>query len=604
MTNIPESSGRQSSSESCEGYSSAKLPYLNDSSKEERDHRGQWSNADPQVFVKQDEDKSMAPFHAIETKYEETPSQNPKTSDSGRSWLSSRSTQVVLFVKPEPSRSRRSVLEKVSKFEQQQHSTHSPPSPCFPRFGHHYGVSRVRQPSGTKSSPSSPKDTWSKLSSQLPSEMNRVSSSSVRNGKLEESDRRCVELQMAASAKQTRCNEYYGPCPESEVHIRVAQLLRSKSTFQLGGEPEKEVLWKDNIQDAHGSQLGTPFNRVYRNSIKDAQSQVLRATSFRHISSPFENMPEKTVQRPASAHVGVRSVAASPHTPKERHSVMPTEDSLSALDYFRTPHILRIGGRKRLSAEQKMLSYSEPEKVNEVGITDGEPSPSSSQKKGLHFVFPEYTVAERRKIFERDGKASSTVSLSKPELKQLQQNALADYIERKTGKRPSTQDINLLRERSHSSYLQAGGQDSQSLSSASSMNSLQDQNLFRRRESTERIARMGRVSSTLPPGLTGCFDGSGDEQKKGHQDSSMKTDRCWDYGAKMDLTKGMQTGPLLPQGQLYYGKKEWSIEAPRKSGKSVSVEDLLHKHDNQQRNACVPVHARSRSSPTADNEHK
>ncbi|OXB50850.1 hypothetical protein ASZ78_013464, partial [Callipepla squamata] len=242
LQNIPESSGRQSSSESCEGYSSAKLPYLNDSSKEERDHRGQWSDADPQVFVKQDEDKSMAPFHAIETKYEETPSQNPKTSDPGRSRLSSRSTQVVLFGKPKPSRSHRSVLEKVSKFEQQQQSTHCPPSPCFPKFGHHYGVSRVSQTSGTKSSPRSPKDTRSKLSSQLPSE---------------------------------------------------------------------------------------------------------------------------TVQRPASAHVGVRSVAASPHTPKERRSITPTEDSLSALDYFRTPQILRIGGRKRLSAEQKMLSYSEPEKVNE-----------------------------------------------------------------------------------------------------------------------------------------------------------------------------------------------------------------------------------------------
>ncbi|OXB51032.1 hypothetical protein ASZ78_004227, partial [Callipepla squamata] len=113
LQNIPESSGRQSSSESCEGYSGAKLPYLSDSSKEERDHRGQWSDADPQVFVKQDEDKSMAPFHAIETKYEETPSQNPKTSDPGRSRLSSCSTQVVLFGKPNPSRSCRSVLEKV-----------------------------------------------------------------------------------------------------------------------------------------------------------------------------------------------------------------------------------------------------------------------------------------------------------------------------------------------------------------------------------------------------------------------------------------------------------------------------------------------------------
>ncbi|XP_042667796.1 protein Shroom3 isoform X2 [Centrocercus urophasianus] len=606
LQNIPESSRRQSNSEPCENYSSAKLSYLNNSTKEERDHRGQRSDADPQTLTRQDEGKSMAPFHAVEPKYEEIPLQHPKTSDLGRSRLSSSSTQGVLHGKPDLSKSRCSVLEKVSKFEQREQSTHRPQSAGVPSFGQHYGLSRVSQAS--KSSPSSPEDMRSKLGTQLPSEMSRVSSPSVRNGKLEEADWRCVELQMAASVKQARCNEYYHTCPENEVQIRVAQLPRSKSTFQLGGEPEKEVLWKDNIQDAHGSQLDTPFNRAYRNSIKDAQSRVLRATSFRRISPPFANMPKRAIQRPASAHVGMRSMAVSPHTPKERHSVTPTEGSLSALDYSRTPHILRIGGRKRLTAEQKKRSYSEPEKMNEVGISDGEPSPFSFQKKGLHFVFPENTVADRRKIFERDGKASSAVSLSKPELKQLQQNALADYIERKTGKRPSSQDGGLLRERSHSSYLQAGGQDSQSLSSASSMNSLQDQNLFRRRESIERIARTGRVSSTLPPGLTGCFDGSGDEQKKGRWDSSImsrsKTDRCRDYRAQMELTKGTQTDPLRPQGQPCYGQKEQSFEAPRKSGKSVSVEDLLDRCDNQQRNACVPVHTRSRSSPIADKKHQ
>lgn len=288
----------------------------------------------------------------------------------------------------------------------------------------------------------------------------------------------------------------------------------------------------------------------------------------------------------------------------------PTEGSLSALDYTKAQHVSRIGGRKRLTAEQKKRSYSEPEKMNEVGISDGEPSPFSFQKKSLHFVFPEHTVADRRKIFEKEGKASSTASLSKPELKQLQQNALADYIERKTGKRPSSQDVGLLRERSHSSYLQAGGPDSQSLSSASSMNSLQDQNLYRRRESVERVGRTGRMSSTLPPGLMGCFDVSGDEQKKGHRDglvtSRPKTDRCWDHRAKTELTKGTQTDPLGLRGQPCFGKQEQGFETPssRKSGKSVSVEDLLDRCDNQQRKGCVPVHTRSRSSPTADKKHQ
>ncbi|NXL44566.1 SHRM3 protein, partial [Podilymbus podiceps] len=616
LQNISESSRRQSSSElremqPGEGYSSTKLS-LNSSTKEEKDHRGQGpKHVDPQAFARQEkEGMSVALFHAAEPKGEEPPSpQHPKTSDFGSSQLSSSSTQSFPYGKPDPTKPRCSVLEKVSKFEQREQSTHRPQSAGIPSFGQHYGPSRTSHPSGARCSLNSLEDVRGKFREpgQLPSEPAKVSSPSIRNGKLEEADWHPVELQTVASVKQARPSEYYSLCPESEVQIRAAQLPRSKSTFQLGGEPEKEILWKDNVQDAHGSQLDTPFNRAYRNSIKDAQSRVLRATSFRRISPPFGSTPRRMTQRPASAHMAMRSMAASPHTPKERHSVTPTESSLSALDYAKAQHILRIGGRKRLTAEQKKRSYSEPEKMNEVGISDGEQSPFSFQKKELHFVFPENTVADRRKIFERDGKNSSRASLSKPELKQLQQNALADYIKRKTGRRPSSQDVGLLRERSHSSYLQAGGPDSQSLSSASSMNSLQDQNLYCRRESIERTPRTRQISSTLPPGLMGCFDMNGDEKKKGRQDSSVlsrpKTDRCRDYRAKTELTKATQTDPLGMQAQPRCGKQEQVFEMPsttRKSGKSVSVEDLLDRYDNQ----TVPVHVRSRSSPTVDKKHQ
>ncbi|NXX93948.1 SHRM3 protein, partial [Centropus bengalensis] len=618
LQNIPESSRRQSSFElrdmqPGEGFSNTKLS-SNSNDKEEKDRRvqghKQWSDGDPQALVRPEEEgMSVAPFRAAEPKSEEsTPLQHPKASDFGRSQLSSSSTQSFPYGKPDASKPRCLVLEKVSKFEQREQSTHWPQSAAIPSFGQHYGPSRPSQPSIVRCSLSSLEDIRSKLREpgQLPGEPGRVSSPSIRNEKREEADWRPIELQMTASAKQVRPSEYYSSCPENEVQIRSAQLLRSKSTFQLGGEPEKEILWRDNVQDAPGSQLDTSFNRAYRNSIKDAQSKVLRATSFRRISPPFGSTPKRTTQRPASAHVGMRSTAASPHTPKERHSVTPTEGSLSALDYTKTQHIARIGGRRRLTVEQKKRSYSEPEKMNEVGICDGEPSPFSFQKKSIHFVFPENTVADRRKIFERDSKSSATASLSKPELKQLQQNALADYVERKTGRRPSSQDLGLLRERSHSSYLQPGGPDSQSLSSSSSMNSLQDQNLYRRRESVERMSRRGRVSATLPAGLVGCFNMSGDE-KKGRQDSLVmsrpKTERCWDYRAKMELSKGTQTDPLGIQGRPCYEKQEQVFETPssaRKSGKSVSVEDLLDRYDNQR----VPVHVRSRSSPTADKKHQ
>ncbi|NWI12982.1 SHRM3 protein, partial [Crypturellus soui] len=580
-----------------EGYSSTKLSFLSSNGKEEKDLRAQghkqFSDVEPHAL-------------AAEPKDEEPPSpQHTRTSDFGKSRLSSSSTQSFPYGKADPGKLRCSVLEKVSKFEQREQSSQRPQSAGLPSFGQHYGPSRSSQPTGTVCTLSSLEDVRAKLgsqeASQLPGEPGRGSSPSGRSGKPEETDWRPGELQIVATAKQPRMGEYYNACAENETQGRAAQLPRSKSTFQLGGEPEKELLWKDNIQDAHGSQLDSPFNRAYRNSIKDAQSRVLRATSFRRISPPFGSAPKKVTQRPASAHVGMRNTASSPHTPKERHSVTPTEGGLSALDYARTQHVSRIGCRKRLTAEQKKRSYSEPEKMNEVGVSDSEPSPFSLQKKGLYFVFPENTVADRRKIFERDGKASSTANLSKPELKQLQQNALADYIKRKTGRRPSSQDAGLLRERSHSSYLQPTGPDSQSLSSASSMNSLQDHNLYRRRESLDRIPRTGRISSTLPPGLMGCFDLNGDEQKKGRRDSSIlsrpKMDKCWAYRAQTELAKGTHTDTLGLQGQPGRGKQEQVLETPssaRKSGKSVSVEDLLDRYDNQ----TVTVHIRSRSSPT------
>ncbi|XP_016153120.1 PREDICTED: protein Shroom3 [Ficedula albicollis] len=617
LQNIPESARRQSSSElremqPSEDYSNTKLSFLNSSSRDEKDHREQghrqWGGVDPQAFTRQEEEgMTVALLHAAEPKCKEPPSpQLPRSLDFGRSRLSSSSTQSFPYSKPEAGKPRCSVLEKVNKFEQREQSTPRPQSAGIPSFGQHYGPSRMSQPAGTGCSLHSPEDTRSKL----PSEPGRGSSPSIRNGKLEEADWHPVELQMVASVKQARHSEYYSPCPENEVQIRAAQLPRSRSTFQLGGEPEREMLWRDNMQDAHGSQLDTSFNRAYRNSIKDAQSRVLRATSFRRISPPFGNAPRRVPPRPASAHVGMRSTAASPHTPKERHSITPTEGGFSSLDYGRTQHVLRIGGRKRLTAEQKKRSYSEPEKMNEVGVSDGEPSPFSFQKKSIHFIFPESTVADRRKIFEREGKASSTASLSKPELKQLQQSALADYIERKTGRRPSSQDVGLLRERSHGSYLQLGGPDSQSLSSASSMNSLQEQSLFRRRESLERLPRAARVSSTLPPGLVDYLDTSGDEKVPGRQDSLLtsrpKPERCRDYRARSDLTKGTQTDLLGVQGQPRYRKQEQVLGAPstaRKSGKSVSVEDLLDRYDSRDSRP-VPVHVRSRSSPTADKKHQ
>lgn len=67
----------------------------------------------------------------------------------------------------------------------------------------------------------------------------------------------------------------------------------------------------------------------------------------------------------------------SPHTPKERHVVSPDvrgmdPPALPSVPPVGPPALLRICGRKRLAADQKKRSYSEPENLNEVGVSDPE----------------------------------------------------------------------------------------------------------------------------------------------------------------------------------------------------------------------------------------
>lgn len=145
--------------------------------------------------------------------------------------------------------------------------------------------------------------------------------------------------------------------------------------------------------------------RSYRDSLKDAQSKVLRSTSFRRrdLSSsagppgpPVSSNPQpssvpikhhqdrkgpKTLPKPQ----GVLVPLASPHTPKERHVVSPEVRGPSPPALPSVPPVgpslrTRICGRKRLGAEQKKRSYSEPDKMNEIGVSD--PDTAAPYRRG------------------------------------------------------------------------------------------------------------------------------------------------------------------------------------------------------------------------------
>lgn len=226
-------------------------------------------------------------------------------------------------------------------------------------------------------------------------------------------------------------------------------LQRSRSTFQLDesreGDSSKDFPWRQDNQEMLGSMQDTSYNRSessnwskssnwsesfnrsvswvplnhldvgncslirsYRDSLKDAQSKVLRSTSFRrrdfsssisppppaappHISPSSSHQPPpvtakhhslekkgpKTMPKPQGIVITPQSPppVTSPHTPKERHVVSPeirgpSPPALPSVSPVGPP--ARICGRKRLAADQKKRSYSEPENMNEVGISDAE----------------------------------------------------------------------------------------------------------------------------------------------------------------------------------------------------------------------------------------
>lgn len=223
----------------------------------------------------------------------------------------------------------------------------------------------------------------------------------------------------------------------------VSALQRSRSSFHLDGSKEedssKNLPWRQEIQEIMAPMQDTSTNRSfnkssqwhiqhptaqcddpdprnvspnrsYRDSLKDAQSKVLRSTSFRRrdltssgsaqpvpappsVSSPGSQQPppvppkyhslEKkgptTMPKPRGIVITPQSqpLVTSAHTPKERHLVTPdvrgsSPPPLPSVPPVGQPPSRRICGRKRLTADQKKRSYSEPENMNEVGISDPE----------------------------------------------------------------------------------------------------------------------------------------------------------------------------------------------------------------------------------------
>ncbi|XP_012999892.2 protein Shroom2 [Cavia porcellus] len=184
----------------------------------------------------------------------------------------------------------------------------------------------------------------------------------------------------------------------NEIQFRRAKLQKSKSAATLvdGSEADSETgSWQ--------AQLGVPsedaFSSPYKDHLKEAQARVLRATSFKH--RDLDPIPADQYPGPPGHRAGENGATLS--CPVELDCAPRFwEAGLTkpASPRSGSPQVSRVGGRKRFTAEQKLKSYSEPEKMNQVGLSG---DCSSHQHPGT----PEDcmgTFADRWKFFEETSK--------------------------------------------------------------------------------------------------------------------------------------------------------------------------------------------------------
>lgn len=186
----------------------------------------------------------------------------------------------------------------------------------------------------------------------------------------------------AIGCKQGRRSDRYATTLRNEIQQKRAQLQKSRSaaTLTCSNEVEEDSdIWKSN--ETSTSSSDGSFTNTYKDNLKEAQAKVLKATSFmrKDLELPGnEAAPGQLPKRPGPVH----------------------------------GQVTRIGGRKRFPMDKKIHSFSEPDKINEVGVED---------KAAGSFV-------DRYKFFE----GSCKPFLQKPIPKQSPLSPNEDNTERKT----------------------------------------------------------------------------------------------------------------------------------------------------------------------------
>ncbi|XP_051960164.1 protein Shroom3-like [Xyrauchen texanus] len=203
--------------------------------------------------------------------------------------------------------------------------------------------------------------------------------------------------------------------------------------------------------------LDDSYKKYYKEKLKDAQSKVLRATSFKRkdlqLSWPHR-IKQQTNKKLSIIHAGPQSQQSILDNPTPQlHKPQGTEEEnikdfcqeiekgmekeMEKPQNIAQPQVPRVGSRKRLTADQKKLSHSEPEKLHQLSDQPAHTTCRSlgNEGEGLLSEGDYGLVAARQKMLETRGRSLSASNFSKSSLKHFQHKALVAYIERKTGQK-------------------------------------------------------------------------------------------------------------------------------------------------------------------------
>ncbi|XP_073707837.1 protein Shroom2-like [Garra rufa] len=197
------------------------------------------------------------------------------------------------------------------------------------------------------------------------------------------------------SGKQTRRSDRFATTLRNEIQMRRAQLQKSQSAATLESPVEAvegPAVWKTTGTSSPSSD--GCFSSSYKDHLKEAQARVLQATSFRR----------KDLEPVLFEHPGTEGPTRKDTPPLPGVSEVPPSKTTSGSN-----QVLRIGSRKRFPAEKKLRSFSEPDKIHEVGANEcssvaDNAAPSENRHRLFEAIgkpaFPKLMPKQNLQIFE------------------------------------------------------------------------------------------------------------------------------------------------------------------------------------------------------------